>query len=176
VQELGLVEQLRASIVPLCSHPNAKVRSKAISAVGDVRGLATEVILEKVVSDADPRVRANAIEAIETSGANVAADYAMILAARARSTHSRERANAIKAMHRLRVSAASAALMQMLQDQRPEHRISGLWALRQIGWWQLLNQVGQIAKQDNNLRVRRYALGILKGVAEQMQVGKGKMG
>ena len=174
VQELGLVEQLRAAILPLCNHPHAKVRSKAISAAGDVRGLASDVILDKVVGDADPRVRANAIEAMEASGAGSAANYAMILATRARSSHSRERANAIKGMHRLRVSTASAALMQMLRDARPEHRISGLWALRQIGWWHLLNQVGLIAKQDNSLRVRRYALNILKGVAEQMGQAKGK--
>ena len=178
VQELGLVEPLRVAILPLCNHPSAKVRSKAIAALGDARGLAMGVLLEKVVGDADPRVRANAIEAIESSGAGgpgaPGADYVTILATRARSSHHRERANAIKAMHRLRVSTASAALMQMLRDERPAHRIAGLWALRQIGWWQLLNQVGQIAKQDNSLRVRRYALGILKGVAEQMQVAKGK--
>ena len=46
----------------------------------------------------------------------------------------------------------------MLRDQRSEHRISALWALRQIGWWQLINEVGRLAKEDANLRVRRYAM------------------
>jgi hypothetical protein len=58
-----------------------------------------------------------------------------------------------------------------LQDQRAEHRISALWALKSIGWWQLLNEVGRLAKADDNLRVRRFALGVLKGVAELMRGG-----
>jgi hypothetical protein len=94
------------------------------------------------------------------------------LATRARSSHSRERANAIKAMHSMRVSTASNALLGMLRDQRPDHRISALWALRQIGWWQMLNEVGRLAKEDTNLRVRRYALGVLKNVVDLMQTRK----
>jgi hypothetical protein len=30
----------------------------------------------------------------------------------------------------------------------------------------MLNEVGRLAKEDTNLKVRRYALGVLKGVAE----------
>ena len=44
-----------------------------------------------------------------------------------------------------------------------------MWALKQIGWWKLLQEVGQLAKEDNNLRVRRYAVGVLKGVADMVQ-------
>ncbi len=61
---------------------------------------------------------------------------------------------------------AAGQLIQMLRDSRPEHRISALWTLRQIGWWQMLNEVGRLAKEDGNQKVRRYALGVLKGVAE----------
>jgi hypothetical protein len=60
----------------------------------------------------------------------------------------------------------------MLRDSRSEHRISALWALRQIGWWQLLNEVGRLAKEDPNLRVRRYALTVLRGAAETIQASK----
>lgn len=173
VQELGLVESLRAAIIPLCHHPSARVRSKAVAVIGEVRGLAGDVILDKVLHDADARVRANALEVMEATSA---ADCGAIVTARARSAHSRERANAVKAMHRMKVSTASAALLHMLRDERAEHRVSGLWAMRQIGWWQLMSEVGRIAKEDANLRVRRYALGVLKGVADQMQQSKGKAG
>ena len=64
----------------------------------------------------------------------------------------------------------------MLCHPRPEHRISALWALRQIGWWQLVNEVGNIAKADANLRVRRYALGVLKNAAESVAAAKGAVG
>ena len=72
----------------------------------------------------------------------------------------------------MRVKAATTALHEMLRDQRPEHRISAMWTLRQIGWWSLLNEVGNLAKQDTNMRVRRYALGVLKNVAEMVQAQK----
>jgi hypothetical protein len=60
----------------------------------------------------------------------------------------------------------------MLHDPRPEHRVSALWALRSIGWWQLLSDVGRLAKEDGNLRVRRYALGVLRNVADMMRAAR----
>ncbi|HEX3358419.1 MAG TPA: HEAT repeat domain-containing protein [Tepidisphaeraceae bacterium] len=163
VQELGLAEPLRHSLIPLCSHPHARVRSKAVSVVGEVPAIATNVILDKVLNDTDARVRANAIEVLE---AKQAEEYVPLLAQRARSTHNRERANAIKAMGRMKVATASNQLLGMLRDQRPDHRISAMWALRQIGWWNLLTEVGRIAKQDPDPRAKRYAVVVLRAIAE----------
>jgi HEAT repeat protein len=171
--ELGLAEALRASIIPLCSHPNAKVRSKAVAALGELPSTEPNLILDKVLHDADPRVRSNAIEVLDGKRR---AEYIPLLTERARSSHSRERANAIRALSKLKVSTAASALTGMLRDGRSEHRISALWALRQIGWWQLLTEVGRIAKADDNLRVRRYALGVLKNVAELAQSQRAKAG
>ena len=92
-----------------------------------------------------------------------------LLTTRARSPHSRERANAIKALASMRMAAAAPQLIQMMQDERPEHRISGLWALRQMGVWNMVNEVGKLAKADPNLRVRRYAMAVLRSVAEMIQ-------
>ena len=76
-------------------------------------------------------VRRNAIEVLENKRQ---LEYVPLLTQRARSSHNRERANAIKAMHKMKVSTASSSLMAMLQDERAEHRISAMWALR---LWQL---------------------------------------
>jgi HEAT repeat protein len=122
--------------------------------------------MERIVRDTDSRVRANAIEVLEN---HQTPEFIALLAERSRTTNSRERANAIKALHRMRVGNVGPALIAMLQDARPEHRISAMWALKQIGWWKLLNEVGRIAKSDPNLRARRYALAVLKGVAEMVQ-------
>jgi HEAT repeat protein len=168
-QELELGEPLRAILLQLCNDPNAKLRSKAVFALGDASASA-DAILDRVLQDADPRVRANAIEILEQKQKT---EYLPLLAQRARASNARERANAIKAMHKMKVNAATASLQTMLDDERPEHRISAMWALKQIGWWQLLNEVGRLAKQDHNLRVRRYALGILKSVADEMQAQRG---
>jgi HEAT repeat protein len=149
------------------------VRSKAVTALGDLPSTEPDLVLDKLLHDADPRVRSNAIEVLEGKRR---AEYVPLLAERARSSHSRERANAIKALSKLKVSTAATALTGMLRDGRSEHRISALWALRQIGWWQLLTEVGRIAKTDDNLRVRRYALGVLKNVAELAQAQRAKVG
>lgn len=166
VQELNLAEPLRDTLLPLCEHPHAKVRSKAVTVLGELASVTPEVLLHKVLSDADARVRANAIEVLESKHQS---EYVPLLTQRARSSHNRERANAIKALHKMKVGTASSQLLHMLQDERSEHRISALWALRQVGIWKLLNEVGRLAKEDPNLRVRRYALGVLRGVAELVQ-------
>ena len=168
--DLELGETLLDSIEPLCSYPDARVRSKAVAVLGDLKTFGPEVLVDRVINDTDARVRANAIEVLEARQ-----DEGMIplLTQRARSSHNRERANAIKALSRMKVSTASGQLLTMLRDPRAEHKISALWALRQIGFWQLLNEVGTIAKSDESLKVRRYALGVLRGVAELLQEQQG---
>jgi HEAT repeat protein len=170
-QELNLATVLRDGVVALASHPHPKVRSKAVNVLGETPGTSVELLMERIIRDTDPRVRANAIEVLEN---HQTPQLITLLAERSRTTNNRERANAIKALHRMRVGNVGPALSAMLQDPRPEHRISAMWALRQMGWWKLLTEVGKMAKDDQNLRVRRYALGILKGVAEMVQSsGKG---
>jgi len=168
-QELDAGETLRPAIVQLCSDANAKLRSKAVTVLGELSATEPDVLLDRVLQDSDPRVRANAIEILESRQRT---EYLPMLAQRARAANNRERANAIKALHKMKVKAAGMSLLQMLRDDRSEHRISALWTLKQIGWWQLLNEVGRLAKEDTNLRVRRYALGVLRGVAEMMQARK----
>jgi len=166
-QELGVAEALRETLIQLCNDPNPKLRSKAVSVLGGVESVPADVLVDRLVNDADARVRANTIEALEAKGDR---QFVPVLAQRARDgATARERANAVKALHTMKVSTASGQLMSMLRDERPEHRVSALWALRQIGWWQLLGEVGRLAKSDTNLKVRRYALAVLRGVAEMAQ-------
>jgi hypothetical protein len=72
-------------------------------------------------------------------------------------------------MHRMRVTTASSQLLVMMRDERSEHRISALWALGQTGIWQLVNEAVRLAKEDANLKVRRYALAVVKNVVETVQ-------
>jgi HEAT repeat protein len=165
-QELGLVESFAPALQQLCADPNPKVRSKAVAALGEMNEVPLSPLLDRVLHDSDARVRANAIEVLETRQET---EYVPVLAQRARAAHNRERANAIKAMHKMKVGTATAQLSAMLGDERPEHRISAMWTLRQIGWWRLLNDVARLAKEDPNLRVRRYALAVLRDVSELLQ-------
>jgi HEAT repeat protein len=167
-QELDLCDSLRPALTQLCNDVNPKLRSKAVTVLAEDPGSAG-TIMDRVLQDLDPRVRANAIEVLEQ---NQNMQYLPLLAQRARATNSRERANAIKAMHRMKIKTATAALDMMLHDERPEHRISAMWTLKQIGWWRLLTEVGRLAKQDTNLRVRRYAVGVLRSIAEELHEKK----
>jgi HEAT repeat protein len=168
-QELGLAEGVREALIGLTKHANPKVRSKAVTVIGELPAGMPEVILDRVLTDEDPRVRANAIEVLEAKKKD---EYVPLLTQRARSAHNRERANAIKALHRMKVGTSIPQLTAMLQDARGEHRISALWAMKQMGVWKLIQQVGLLAKSDENIRVRRYALNVLKDVAEMVNEEK----
>ena len=164
-QELGVAERLAPQITQLCHDPHPRLRSKAVAVLAGMRSLPPDAVLKTVLHDSDPRVRANAIEVLE---ARHRADFIPLLIQRSREGSNRERANAIKALHRMRVGPTSSQLVAMMQDPRPEHRISALWALRQIGLWRMLGEVGRLAKEDENQRVRRYAMAVLRGVADML--------
>ena len=168
-QELQVIDGVASVLQQLCNDPNPKLRSKAVAALGEVGAVPTQVLMDKVLNDTDPRVRANAIEVIESKQRT---EYLPILMQRARNAQNRERANAIKAIHRMKVGTISNQLSAMLIDDRPEHRISALWTLKQIGWWKLINEVGRLAKGDPNIKVRRYALTLLKDVSEMLKQKK----
>jgi len=165
IQDLQLAERFRDALVNACVHANSKVRSKAVSLLVSLPSEPGDNVLERALADADPRVRANAIEVID---AQKSPQFVPLLADRARMGQNRERANAIKALHGMKIDGATNQLQLMLADPRAEHRISALWALRQTGLWSLLSHVGAIAQRDDNLRVRRYAVTMLKSVMEQV--------
>lgn len=171
VQELRLAAAMQPALVELCRDPNPRIRSKAVSALRQLPDVSPELLVGRVLEDPDPRVRANAIEVLEERPSQ---SFLPMLAQRARSSHNRERANAIKAIHRMKVGNFSKHLTAMLADSRAEHRVSALWVLKKVGWWQLLPEVGQMAKLDGNLRVRRYALGVLRDVATSVKDAQAK--
>ncbi len=168
-QELSLVPELRSQMIPLCAHANPRVRSKAVSMLGDIGAAAVDLLIEKAVQDPDARVRANAIEVME---ARSTTKFVPLLADRARSGANRERANAIKALHTMKVATAGAQLLQMLRDERADHRISALWALRRMGWWRLLSEVAQLARADMDQKVRRYAMTVLQSAVGEAKTRK----
>jgi HEAT repeat protein len=171
VQELKLAPIMREGLLMLCRDSNARIRSKAISALSELPDVPAAILVERVLKDPDSRVRANAVEVLEDRPDEI---FLPLLVQRARSAHNRERANAIKALHRMKVGAFSRQLTLMMADPRAEHRISALWVLKKVGWWQLLPEVGQMARGDDNLRVRRYALGVLQEVSASVNTLQAK--
>jgi HEAT repeat protein len=166
-QELDLGETLRDTLLLLCSDPNSRLRSKAVMAVGRMTGAPPELLIDRMLNDTDARVRANAIEVLENKAHGKLLE---VLVQRARASNNRERANAIKAMHSMKLGGVTENLLGMLRDERPQHRVSAMWTLNKVGLWKLLAEVGRLAKSDTDQRVRRYALTVLRQVAELARV------
>jgi len=162
-QELDLGEQMRQTLVLLLTDAHPRLRSKAVMALGRMSGVPAEILVDRLLNDTDARVRANAIEVLE---AKADGPLLGVLVQRARAVNNRERANAIKAMNSMKVGGVNDELLGMMRDDRPQHRVSALWAMNQMGWWKLLAEVGRLAKSDGDQRVRRYAVTVLRGVAE----------
>jgi hypothetical protein len=165
-QELELSEQVKEQLFALANHTHPKVRSKAVMLLASLGTVMPDALLEKVLNDTDARVRANAIEVMEAAKRP---QFFPLLATRARTGANRERANAIKALHKIKVGTASPALLEMLRDDRSEHKISALWVLRTIGLWKLVAEVGRLARFDPDARVKRYAMGVIKTIAQLVQ-------
>ena len=97
--ELGLGEQVRDEVLRLCADPDPRLRSKAVTVAGNVASLGPELQVTRLLTDADARVRANTIEVLESRRDP---RFIPVFARQARAGANRERANAIKALHRLR--------------------------------------------------------------------------
>ena len=115
-QELGLSETLRDAVIALTTFPHPKVRSKAVVVLGEIPGTSVELLMERIMRDTDVRVRANAIEVLEN---HQTPRLITLLAERSKSANNRERANAIKALNRMRVGNVGPALTAMLRDPVP---------------------------------------------------------
>jgi HEAT repeat protein len=163
VQDLKIAEQMVEPLMITCGDPSPRLRSRAVSLLADAHSVAPDRLIEQLLTDTDSRVRANTIEILENRHPN---EFIPLLIQRARNGTNRERANAIKFMHKTRMNVFQASLHAMLNDPRPEHRISAMWALKQTGWWNLISEVGRMAKQDPELKVRHYAVAVLRAASE----------
>lgn len=168
-QELNLSHELHDTLLIVATDSNPKLRSKAVILLGQTPTGLPELLVDKALNDPDSRVRANVIEVIDQ---RKDPQYLPMLSRMAQSRHNRERANAIKALLGMRMGSANQHLIAMLKDSQPEHRISALWALKQVGLWQMLREIANLAKSDSDTRVRRYALGVIRTLAANVNEKK----
>lgn len=88
--------------------------------------------LQSCLHDPDPRVRANALEALGSAGGLEGLDDPDWLVPFVGDDHPRIRANAVKALLQNKVQSAQQAIRQMLADPRPDHRRSARWVANQL--------------------------------------------
>jgi hypothetical protein len=143
---------LRTLLPKLLRHTDARVRSKAVLLMGRLNQNCGW--LEQRLTDIDPRVRANAVEAMW--GASSSGTFDLFLAA-ARDGHFRVAANGIVGLHRAGVlgSARIARVMSTLSD--PCFRAAAAWAMGECQDPRFLPVLGQMLVEIEP-SVRRNAL------------------
>ena len=163
LQTLPNLGTYRDQIISLCAHPDHRVVSAAVKLIGRLQDPSLRDILEAAATHSDPRVRANAVEAMDLLHV---ADNSKQIFALLNSRFNRERANAIRAISQFDFTTARECLIKMLADPSPAHRISALWVVGQLNLMALVRQVGSMARRDPNTRVRQRAHEMLHAVKE----------
>jgi HEAT repeat protein len=115
-----------------------------------------------LLDDPDPRVQANAIEAIDRRGEPHRAEQ---LEPKLEARHHRVRATAVAALLKLRVDRAAEVLLDMLEDPSGTHRIAALWVVERLHLGSLLDRLELLAEQDPDSQVRRRARRVYRSIA-----------
>jgi len=151
-RRLGLLHAVERELLDLArSCADGHVLATAVSALGEIRAPEALRIVEAALHHEDPRVRANALEArvrLAATGRDLMqsdeALHARLFELKDQDAH-RVRAGAVRALleggaagnaavvtDRLFEPKAAEELGRMLDDERPMHRVSGLWVAQRV--------------------------------------------
>jgi hypothetical protein len=152
-RRLRVLDRLEADLLDAGACDDGRVAATAVQALGALWTAPARAGVAAALAHRDPRVRANALEAIARRDP-VAAAVARAL----HDDHARTRANAIRA--RLSGRSDDAAvdhLESMLCDDRPEHRRSALWVAERLVVRRVAPRVQSLAMREADPIVRRRA-------------------
>jgi len=120
--------RLHGAIRTVLAHDDARVRSKAAVTVG--RCVADLPLLQRLLSDSDPRVRANTLEALwQLKGPEGEAIFLRSLS----DTHHRAVANAVYGLTLIDEQKYFDKVMPLIEHRSPGFRAAGAWLLGKIG-------------------------------------------
>lgn len=151
-------------VIKLLRHPSPSVRSKAALVIGRVSK--TPQVMEEFLSEPDPRVRANAIEALW--GMDSARARAVLREA-ADDPHNRVAGNALLGLYRVGETFAISRILQLAAHPKAEFRTTAAWVMEQTGSPRFLPALAQMVRETNPkarawvfraiTRLKRTALG-----------------
>ena len=165
VQQLDLANRFGESLVNLARRGHKVVRSAAAMTLGDVDDYAAASTLARCLDDEDPRVQANAVEALAKKQGQASA-----VLDKADSPHNRVRGNAIHWLINAGHEQGPMALAAMLTDRRPMHRISALWVVKDLEYAQAITILQQLAATDSDAKVRARAATIAQQLTKDHNV------
>jgi HEAT repeat protein len=151
VEHLGVNPRLLPLLTQLLRHPNRKVQSKV--ALFIVRVNFSSIQVSAFLEASDPRVRANAIEALwHAQEPAIAAIFRQALDDPA----VRVRVNALVGLALMRDEAALRELEQLTHAQDPGLRAAAAWGIGRVGHPDMKPLLERLA-EDPNPGVRRIA-------------------
>jgi HEAT repeat protein len=165
VREMGLASYFEPRLIELTSDLNSRVAASATAALGVASdNQATVDSLKAAMEYPDDRVRANAVESLSQMGR--AGEARDLLLTMAKGRGNRSRANALKALMEMPAVDALPAMVSMLMDPDPRHRISALWVVERLELARLGHGVGKLARFDTDPAVKRRALRVLRKLVQ----------
>ncbi|MBX3363498.1 MAG: HEAT repeat domain-containing protein [Phycisphaeraceae bacterium] len=134
---LGVVAEVLAALMATVQDDDCTLASAAVAALGDIDDASVDPVLQELVEHVDGRLRANAVESIWRRAARKtkSPEIEPTLLELKSDGVSRVRANAIRGAiiasgwSQSTGLVGRAALLNMLDDDRSEHRRSALWVL-----------------------------------------------
>jgi hypothetical protein len=144
--------RMMTSMLRLLRHPDPHLRTRAAKVVG--LGSKSPKWVRQRLMDADPRMRANAIESLWS--VDTAAARGLLRFAAREGGHNRVVANALLGLYYLGETTALAALAKMAQGEYQLARSSAAWAMGETGDVRF-QQVLRRMLNDSDLTVRKRA-------------------
>lgn len=183
IRLLGVERRFELDLIGIVQSEYSEHRSRAcaVAALARVQSNAAKYILDEALGDRDPRTRANAVE-----HAQIPFDHLMVF--RDDQDH-RARANAVRRAIVSGVESetekardASGALIELLGDPRPMHRLAGSWVAQhtvvsrnrdRLGtrWSPIIAQLEELAAVDEDPRLRDRARRCIRRLASEIRCG-----
>jgi len=166
IERLGRVHDVIESVERAVRDADSRVAAKATLVLSRAAAPKYARVLRTALTHQDPRVRASAVEGVARMG--LAEES---LADRLSDSSARTRANAVRCFLRQQPSTRLLNLLaDMLRDERPDHRISGLWVAERLAETDLAGPIARLAREDQDPLVRRRALRCAKRLLAEMRM------
>jgi HEAT repeat protein len=155
LSEISNNRRVLPMVIRLLYDPDPRVRSKAALIIG--RGSLAPHIAERLLGENDPRVRANAVEALW--GVDTPKTRALLRRA-AGDQNNRVAANALLALYWLDEPAAIPGILKMARDANPRFRSSAVWVMERTENPRFLPTLTQMIGESEPMARTRVFLAI----------------
>ncbi len=166
--EISDGSRIQSSLMRLLRHSNPYVRSKAVKLVG--RGSGSVKWVRSRLTESDPRIRANAVEALWGVDSEEARELLMTAT---RDGNNRVAGNALLALYLLGDSSVIPELLKMTDHGSALFRSSAAWVMGETGDPRFAESLARMLREPNaTLRGRAMSsLGKIKAAMSRLRLG-----